>query len=84
MVFEVGDLSQASPSTVSRCGIVYMDTSNLGWLPYVQSWANRLQNDVIKSAELKKYLMSLFETYVNEGFSFVDKHCLAPIQQVLL
>jgi len=85
MIFEVGDVSQASPATVSRCGIVYMDTSVLGWLPYVHSWANRLQNDVIKcSAELKNYLVSLFETYVNEGFSFIDKYCLAPIKQVLL
>jgi len=85
MIFEVDDLSQASPATVSRCGIVYMCTSDLGWLPYVHSWANRLQNDVIKSsAELKNYLVSLFETYVNEGFSFIDKYCSAPIKQVLL
>jgi len=85
MIFEVGDLSKASPATVSRCGIVYIDTSDLGWLPYVHSWANRLQNNVIKStAGLKNYLMSLFETYVNEGFSFIDKYCLAPIKQVLL
>lgn len=85
MVFEVCDLSQASPAIVSRCGIVYIDTSNLGWLSYVRSWANRLQNDFIKrNAELKSDLVSLFETYVNEGFSFIEKHCLAPIKQVLL
>lgn len=83
MVFEVGDLSQASPATVSRCGIVYIDPSDLGWLPYVHSWANRLQNDVIiRSSELKNYLVSLFETYINEGFLFINKHCLAPIKQV--
>jgi len=85
MIFEVGDLSQASPSTVSRCGIVYIDPSDLGWLPYVHSWVNKLKNDVIKSsAELKNYLVSLFETYINEGFSFIDKYCLAPIKQVLI
>jgi len=83
MIFEVGDLSQASPATVSRCGMVYVDAAELGWLPYVRSWINRLKNEAIKnSEEIKKYLVTLFETYVNEGFSFIDKHCLAPIKQV--
>jgi dynein heavy chain, axonemal len=85
MLFEVGDLSQASPTTVSRCGVVYIDTSDVGWLPYVHSWINRLQNDVIKSStELKKFMEFLFKTYVNDGFSFINKYCLAPIKQVFL
>lgn len=84
MIFEVGDLSQASPATVSRCGMVYVDPAELGWLPYVRSWINRLENDVIKNdTELTNYLLGLFETYVNEGFTFIDKHCMAPIKQVL-
>lgn len=85
MFFEVVDLSQASPATVSRCGVVYIDTSNVGWLAYVHSWLNKLQNVVIKSsAELKKYIKLLFETYVNEGFSFINKYCLTTIKQVFL
>lgn len=83
MIFEVGDLSQASPATVSRCGMVYIDPAELGWLPYVRSWINKLKINVIKnSIELTNYLLVLFETYVNKGFSFIDKHCLAPIKQV--
>lgn len=83
MIFEVGDLSQASPATVSRCGMVYVDAAELGWLPYVRSWINRLANEAIQnSTEIKKYLLTLFETYVYEGFSFIKKHCLAPIKQV--
>lgn len=83
MIFEVGDLSQASPATVSRCGMVYVDSAVLGWLPYVRSWINKLNNEIIKnSTNLKNYLMSLFETYVDEGFLFIDRHCLAPIKQV--
>jgi len=76
-------LSQATPATVSRCGVVYIDPIELGWLPYVSSWIEKLKNDVIQnSIELKNYLMALFENYVDEGFSFIDKHCLELIKQV--
>ncbi|KAJ3328734.1 Dynein heavy chain 10, axonemal, partial [Blyttiomyces sp. JEL0837] len=40
MLFEVGDLQYASPATVSRCGMVYMDPKNLGYKPYFQKWSN--------------------------------------------
>lgn len=38
LLFEVEDLAEASPATVSRCGIVYNDYKDFGWKPYVDSW----------------------------------------------
>ena len=43
MLFEVQDLSVASPATVSRCGMVYLSFDNLPWLLYVKSWLERSQ-----------------------------------------
>jgi dynein heavy chain len=41
LLFEVGDLSVASPATVSRAGMVYFDPPDLGWEPFFQSWIER-------------------------------------------
>lgn len=35
---QVGDLQHASPATVSRCGMVFVDPKNLRYTPYWQRW----------------------------------------------
>jgi dynein heavy chain len=57
IVFEVEDLRNASPATVSRAGIIYVSESDLGWEPFVENWflqrldmgaARQLEVDVLQ------------------------------------
>jgi len=38
MMFEVEDLQHASPATVSRCGMVFLESKNLSWLSIIESF----------------------------------------------
>ncbi|XP_036382121.1 dynein heavy chain 10, axonemal [Megalops cyprinoides] len=58
LLFEVGDLQYASPATVSRCGMVFVDPKNLRFAPYWQKWVNNRHPK--EQPELNK----LFEKYV--------------------
>lgn len=65
-----------------RCGMVYVDPSELQWLPYVKSWlAYRLPSTIIADED-KVYLLVLFEVHVTECLQFVSKNCTVPIHQV--
>ncbi|KAA0723088.1 Dynein heavy chain 2, axonemal [Triplophysa tibetana] len=69
LLFEVEDLAVASPATVSRCGMVYNDYSDLSWKPYVQSWMEKRQK--IEMEHLKQ----LFEQYMEKTLTFKKNHC---------
>uniref|UniRef100_A0AAV2KWR9 AAA+ ATPase domain-containing protein n=1 Tax=Knipowitschia caucasica TaxID=637954 RepID=A0AAV2KWR9_KNICA len=58
LLFEVGDLQYASPATVSRCGMVFVDPKNLRYRPFWQRW---LETRPLKEQET---LILLFEKYV--------------------
>ncbi|OXB64089.1 hypothetical protein ASZ78_002019 [Callipepla squamata] len=59
LLFEVGDLQYASPATVSRCGMVFVDPKNLKYKPYWQKWTQGRENEK-ERIELNR----LFEKYV--------------------
>ena len=74
MLFEVMDLSQASPATISRCGMVYTDPNSLGWQPLVLSWLEKLGDQVHGlQDEHKALLLGLFNNYLPVCLKFVSQ-----------
>ncbi|XP_057215442.1 dynein heavy chain 9, axonemal [Triplophysa rosa] len=65
LVFEISHLRTATPATVSRAGILYINPADLGWNPPVSSWIDRreVQSEKANLTILfDKYLPSCLDT----------------------
>ena len=60
MVFEINSLANASPATVSRAGILYINPTDIGWRPFVDTWMYGLADESIKA-----HLPGLFDRYID-------------------
>ncbi|KAL0050690.1 hypothetical protein WJX82_005287 [Trebouxia sp. C0006] len=74
MIFEVQDLMVASPATVSRCGMVYVEPSQMGWRPLRDSW---MQADLpaALTQDQRTHVHILFEWLVDPCIAFVRRNC---------
>uniref|UniRef100_A0A3Q3DHJ9 Dynein axonemal heavy chain 17 n=1 Tax=Hippocampus comes TaxID=109280 RepID=A0A3Q3DHJ9_HIPCM len=59
LVFEISHLRTATPATVSRAGILYINPGDLGWNPLVSSWI-----DSREEQSEKANLTILFDKYL--------------------
>ncbi|XP_030631015.1 dynein heavy chain 17, axonemal-like [Chanos chanos] len=81
LVFEIKDLRTATPATVSRAGILFINPADLGWNPVVTSWVEKRE---VQSE--KANLSILFEKYLPtclEKLKFSFKK-ITPIPEVTL
>ena len=77
IMFENEQLDNASPATVSRCGIVYVDECELDWWPVCQAWVQQ------RPISTQLLLNQLFIHYVGvwskvepgHMFDFLSRNC---------
>ncbi len=85
MMFETDNLKEASPATVSRVGMVFMEPQRLGWRPQFQSWLNTLPNAIQQSAA-RQVLEGLAEWLIPPCLHMTQNFCqqLCPVTDLEL
>ena len=69
LIFEPMDLQAASPATVSRNGMVYMQPKSMGWRILLESWAAKLPEHFTNDD--KTYISSLIDWSVDHLLDFI-------------
>ena len=85
MIFEVEELSSASPATVSRCGMIFLDPSQLGW-PIILRQFIDFQLSPLLTDHRDTFDFNL-QWLLYPVMTFVSKNCKLPLklnqQQIL-
>ncbi|CAH1793738.1 unnamed protein product [Owenia fusiformis] len=79
LIFEPADLEQASPATVSRCGMIYLEPHQLGWKPFKDSYMqHNLPNTLAE--EHREMVDDLFNWLIDPSLYFLSHNCKTLIQ----
>uniref|UniRef100_A0A2K5CY33 Dynein axonemal heavy chain 8 n=1 Tax=Aotus nancymaae TaxID=37293 RepID=A0A2K5CY33_AOTNA len=76
LLFEVHNIENASPATVSRMGMVYISSSALSWRPILQAWLKK------RTAQEAAVFHTLYEKAFEDTYTYM-KLSLNPKMQLL-
>ena len=84
MVFEIHSLKNATPATVSRAGILYINDTDIGHAPFVDSWlqSKLVDSDGKNTSATPLPLQYLFDKYLPQFITMLSK--LAILVHLLL
>ena len=72
LLFEISNLRNATPATVSRAGVLYINESDIGWKPFFDSWlqSHRKENIMAYKKEMKTdiYRKAIFDQKAESVF----------------
>ena len=74
MMFEVQDLKVASPATVSRCGMVYMEQVHVGMLSLVRTWEVTVLKELIGLQNAKR-TAAMIDSHLEAMIDFIRYEC---------
>lgn len=73
ILFEVNDLNQASPATVSRCGMVWVSEEVISSDDFITSFF--MKNKIILEESKLAHLVRLVKTSFKKGYAYIKKYC---------
>jgi dynein heavy chain len=68
LLFEISHLRNASPATVSRAGVIFLNESDIGWRPYVTTWVETMGDQKVATT-----LEQLFDQYVQPTLEHIRR-----------
>ncbi|CBZ28360.1 dynein heavy chain, point mutation [Leishmania mexicana MHOM/GT/2001/U1103] len=81
LIFEVQDLAHASPATVSRCGMVYVEPHSLGWACLLESFFNTLPPFMTETPQLADTLRFLIDVIMADMLEVTRKRARSIVPQ---
>lgn len=73
MIFEVADLSVASPATVSRCGMVFVDANDMVWDALLHQWSLTKLVQTSAQPQCREYIISVIKKFMQVGLDWLSK-----------
>merc|ERR1711871_64392 len=80
MMFEPEDLEVASPATVSRCGMIYMEPHSLGYDCMLDVWFAYLAPKILSSTKSK--LRFLCDKWLPTTITMLRRTCTEPMESM--
>ena len=80
MMFEPEDLEVASPATVSRCGMIYMEPHSLGYDCILDVWFGKLPPRLLPNTKVQ--LRTLSDTWLALGIAILRRSCTEPMESM--
>ncbi|KAM4835098.1 dynein axonemal heavy chain 8 [Thomomys bottae] len=76
LLFEVHNIENASPATVSRMGMVYISSSALSWRPILQAWLKK------RTVQESTTFLGLYDRAFEDAYTYMKLN-LSPKMQLL-
>jgi dynein heavy chain len=73
LLFEISNLRNATPATVSRAGVLYINETDIGWMPYMNQWSERSIEKVLKGTKEGANIVESLE--IDEVGKFIFFKC---------
>jgi dynein heavy chain len=81
LMLEISHLKNATPATVSRGGVLFVNDNDVGWRPYFESWLNKFKTGKTKDENAYNCFSLALTQYINDAFidDNKNKSHIAPV-----